>query len=318
MSKTIINPQHPYKVDKVFLEFMNNIKNQSIETTVATMVGYYHNLSMVNRAILENYFDKYSFWGSLHDNTKDYTIMVNRAKSMHDHYDDFIWLFNKLEDNRSKLLLYGIVCNWYYFQGMEPMREAAFSQYFDLDIMKCDENEVFVDVGAYKGETTLAFCSNYTVDNYKKIFCYEITPSAFRELKNALSDYQNVHCKMLGLSDVQETMFISENTDETANSLLDIQPDNSTPVITTTLDKDIEEPVTFIKMDIEGFEERALKGASNHIKNDKPKLAIAVYHSNEDIWKLPRLIDSYNPDYKFHLRYHGGNLSPTEITLLAV
>ena len=85
-----------------------------------------------------------------------------------------------------------------------------------------------------------------------------------------------------------------------------------------TLDEDIQEPVSWIKMDIEGMEYDALLGCRTHIVNEHPKLSISVYHGYDDLWLLPKLIHSLNPSYKFYLRYYGGNLIPTEIVLTAL
>lgn len=83
------------------------------------------------------------------------------------------------------------------------------------------------------------------------------------------------------------------------------------------LDDDLPDGFTFLKMDIEGAEYDALKGAERTIRKLHPKLAVCVYHGYDDLWRLPILIDNYNPDYKFYLRHNGGNLIPTEFVLLA-
>jgi FkbM family methyltransferase len=59
---------------------------------------------------------------------------------------------------------------------------------------------------------------------------------------------------------------------------------------------------TFIKMDIEGAELEALKGAKNTITEYHPQLAICVYHSLSDIWEIPLLIKSFYPGYRLYLR----------------
>ena len=63
------------------------------------------------------------------------------------------------------------------------------------------------------------------------------------------------------------------------------------------------ERVTFIKMDIEGAELDALRGASRIIKEQKPKLAISIYHRLEDIIEIPKLIISLRPDYRLYVNH---------------
>ncbi|MDR1276779.1 MAG: FkbM family methyltransferase [Candidatus Accumulibacter sp.] len=63
-----------------------------------------------------------------------------------------------------------------------------------------------------------------------------------------------------------------------------------------------ENPVTLIKMDIQGFEAHALHGASELISRDRPVLAISVYHHPYDLYDLPLFIKHIVPDYKFVLR----------------
>ena len=87
-----------------------------------------------------------------------------------------------------------------------------------------------------------------------------------------------------------------------------------------SLDDDVKEPISFIKMDIEGFELDALEGAKNHIITEKPKLAICVYHKPDDLWQIPEYILNLNPSYKLYLRqykYGDGN-NPWESVLYAV
>ena len=59
----------------------------------------------------------------------------------------------------------------------------------------------------------------------------------------------------------------------------------------------------FIKMDIEGAEQQALRGAEKSIRRFKPKLAITVYHSLEDFWEIPQWIAQLGLEYKLYLRH---------------
>lgn len=62
--------------------------------------------------------------------------------------------------------------------------------------------------------------------------------------------------------------------------------------------------IDFIKMDIEGAEGKALSGARETIRSQRPTLAVALYHALEDFIKLPQLIDDMTPGYRFHLGHY--------------
>jgi hypothetical protein len=67
----------------------------------------------------------------------------------------------------------------------------------------------------------------------------------------------------------------------------------------------------FIKMDLEGWELKALQGAVRHIREDHPKLAIAVYHHPSDFWRIPEFILSIRDDYDLYLRHYTEGWSET-------
>ena len=94
------------------------------------------------------------------------------------------------------------------------------------------------------------------------------------------------------------------------------ETDASYEIRVTAMDEVIRERVTFIKLDIEGSEYQAICGAERLIKTHNPKLAISVYHKPEDIWKLPKLLLSYNRNYSFYLRHY--SLAASETVLYAI
>lgn len=107
-------------------------------------------------------------------------------------------------------------------------------------------------------------------------------------------------------------------SDDKSNASCPSIKENGNIIIqTASLDKELwEEHVTFIKMDIEGAELEALKGAENIIRRDRPKLAICVYHKGEDIVSIPEYLLTVNPSYRFYLRQYG--YMPLETVLYAV
>ena len=60
--------------------------------------------------------------------------------------------------------------------------------------------------------------------------------------------------------------------------------------------------VDFIKYDVEGSENRALRGSIQAIRRCMPYLKISVYHRSEDLFALPKLVLSIAPSYRLYLR----------------
>lgn len=180
-------------------------------------------------------------------------------------------------------------------------------QYFDLpELKKCKvEDEVFVDAGAFDGQTSAMFAQ--WAETYKKIFVLEPDPQNRKKCLKTLED-ADAEYEMLPFgawdkrgqlsfdSGLNGASHVSGSRPETIEKQITIQADK--------LDNLIHEKVTFIKMDVEGAEMNALKGAEKMIKKNKPKLAICVYHNKEDIWEIPKLILNYVPEYKLYLRHY--------------
>lgn len=73
---------------------------------------------------------------------------------------------------------------------------------------------------------------------------------------------------------------------------------------------------TFIKMDVEGAEAATIRGALTTIRRDRPLLAVAAYHRQADLWRLPLQVDEAVNDYRFFLRQHAAE--GFELVLYAV
>lgn len=265
----------------------------------------------------EDFFNQFLYWGKLDIKNKEYEFFKLKAKVLKNHIEDFIWLYNSLMDYQSKIILLAILDNFYNwsFNYLNKSIQNLYDDYFDLDLISSCKDEVLVDLGAYTGDSVLSFIKNYGEGCYKRIYCYEINKKNFEFLNNNLGKLNNIILNLKGVTDKNGDMFLKENG-TLSSSKVDFTGD--IPIKTVKLDNDITEKITMIKSDIEGAEVAALKGAQEHIKNDHPKLLISIYHSNDDIWQIPRMIKEMDSSYKFYLRYHGGSIYPTEITLIAL
>lgn len=304
-------------VDRSFEQLVNEIKSLSEKELYYRIRKKFDSIPEETKENCSDFFNEIGYWGKLDLKNNNYEEIELKSIELYNHIDDFVYLYNNLEDYRSKYTLYSILNNWYKydFESTTKTKEYMYDDYFDLDILKCSNEEVIVDLGAYTGDSVLSYIKNYGVNSYKKIYCYEITPAVFDVLKNNLKDYKNIEFRMKGISDKKGNMSLINNENSlSTNTIMDDYGD----VIVTTLDEDIEDKITIIKSDIEGFEQKMIDGAKNHIINDHPKLLISVYHNNEDLWKIPKMIHELDSSYKFYLRYNSSPIYPTEITLIAV
>ena len=303
-------------VDKNFNELVLKIKNMTLEEIFINIKNSFSKIHKDTQKSIENFLNQFKYWGTLDSEKNDYNEIYEKAKSLYEHIDDYVWLYNNLSDYSSKKLLYGILNNWYQydFTTLKECMNYNYKHYFDLDIIPHSNNQVFVDVGAYIGDTTLDFINTY--NNYKNIYCYEITLETMAKLKNNLSKYNNIIFKNKAVTNENSIMYLKESSVNSSANQID---NNGTIEIeTVSLDNDILEKIDIIKMDIEGGEYDALIGCKNHIINDNPTLLISVYHNNEDLWKLPKLINKFNNNYNYYLRYYSNYIFPTEIVLFAI
>jgi FkbM family methyltransferase len=304
------------EVDTGFKILMDLIAPLSEQQLYKVIQQEFNELRQTEKTIYENYFTTYPFWGELNIEREVYDALRNRAQVIHKYYKDFLWLYDRLADARSKNVLFGILSNWicFDFGTIEKYEDRDLPEYYHPEIFPVRDNEVFVDVGAYTGDSVVNFIMAYGL-TYKQIYCYEILDEVFERMKENLKDVPNLELRRKAVGAESGVLYIDQGTHNSSSQLTN-SGENAVEVV--RLDDDIEESVTFIKMDIEGAEQDALRGCKRHMRENHPHLAISTYHGHEDIIAIPLYIDKVAPGYKFYMRHHGGNYIPTEFSLLAV
>ena len=228
-----------------------------------------------------------------------------------------MWLYQKLSDYESKKVLTAILKNWISLDTDRLSRiKKGQDDYYDLDLIPEGRGKVFVDAGAYFGNTSLNYIKTYGKD-YREIICYEPNESSFRKLEENLKGFENIRIRPEGLDSIQGEKFLHTNSDDPIMAHITSDKE-AAPVRTASLDLDVTEAIDILNIDVSGYEGQVLAGAENHIKKDHPNLIVALYYGFEDIIKIPRMIETMNPDYKFYLRYYGGDLIPTNFVLYAM
>ncbi len=304
-------------IDNLFFNLIEEIKNKNIYDIYNHMVNQFKKIPFATQKSMENYFNKFNYWGKMNINEENFEIFYLKSLIFKENIDDYIWLYNRLSDYKSKYILYSILNNFYNFDfvNLKNCMEHIYKQYFDLDLMPKCEDESFVDVGTFTGDTVIDYIKSYGKDSFDKIYCYEISPENIKQIEKNLSSYENIIIKQKAVADKNSTLHFDLNSEPSANK---ISENGGIAVDAVSLDNDIYDKITMVKMDIEGAEMMALEGMKKHIKDDNPKLLIAVYHNNTDLFQIPRMIEKINSNYEFHLRYYGGCIYPTEICLICL
>lgn len=188
-------------------------------------------------------------------------------------------------------------------------------QYFDLPALQeyRTGHEIFVDAGCYDGENSRMFVK-WAGNVRKTIYAFEPDQNNFQKCQDVLEELDGISYQLIpkGLWSSDGVLDFCANANEGSRFCTGGGAD----IPVTSLDTIIDGKVTFIKMDIEGAEYEALRGAKDLIRRYKPRLAISIYHKAEDIWELPELILSFCADYTFYLRHY--SLSGEETVLYAV
>lgn len=213
-------------------------------------------------------------------------------------------LYEKLEDELSRTTMIQMFKGWISCDNKYFYDIYRDKQYFPSDIVKLHKEEVFVDAGAFTGDTIKQFIQQVN-NEYKKIYALEPNDICFRELDKLKLCYPKINIIYEGAYNIKGTYGFN-NSDDISQSSACLSNDdkNLSKVKVDLIDNIVKEPITFLKMDIEGAEMMALEGAKNCIIRSRPKLAICVYHKLEDIVKIPRFIMNLGIDYKYYLRHH--------------
>jgi FkbM family methyltransferase len=238
-----------------------------------------------------------------------------------DNIDAYSETMSMLKDDFSKDLMYAYIAD--HIRGCVADSRKFSSekeQYFTDEFVKPHAAHVFLDCGAYAGDTIKKFDA-YTSGSYRKIVAFEPDADNFIRLqacRDKLSRPERVELINKGVSDFGRVLRFKSSANLDVASEAMITDDGDTMIEVVKIDDavlNLTDPVTMIKMDVEGYELSALKGARETIVRDKPVLAVCVYHKRQDLFTIPQYIKSLVPEYDLSLRIHSQSL--VELVLYA-
>ncbi len=232
------------------------------------------------------------------------------------HRSDFEAVYKLLADEQSRrvfenVIRYKLSGDLKYLYEVETPPEEKF------DLLEIGTEEVYVDLGAYDGDTLVEFL-NETSMQFKKLYGMEPDSHSYRKMKRRLYMIGSAIMELYNCGAWDEDTTLTFSISRGRGSTIVPKEENSGAETGrrhgAALLRDVKmmktdtmlrgEAATYIKIDVEGAELNALKGAEKTITQFHPKLNVALYHRNEDLFELPLLINRMNKKYKLYMRHH--------------
>jgi len=229
-------------------------------------------------------------------------VQIDLPSRVHEQVDDVLRCAQLWTDEESARE-YVAQVRWrlrFDFSALPLPRRA---HYWQSDLIRFQRDGVFVDAGAFDGDTISEFL-DFTESRFGRIYAFEPDGRNFVLLMERLSRLpqtvqSRIHARQQAVGDVDGPIWFN------GGAAAGPEIGGQEQVECITLDTALPERPSYIKYDIEGFEPQALTGSRRIISEFRPALAVCVYHTQDHLWRLPLQIHSMNPDYRFHLRAHG-------------
>lgn len=206
-------------------------------------------------------------------------------------------VYNMLADEQSKKVFENTV--YFKLSGkINYLLECESDRGEVFKLLDLNNNESFLDLGAFTGDTVQEFL-NYT-NGYDYITALEPDTRNFKRLCQNTADIKSINCINAAATNKVGEIMLSANHSRGNSS-------NGKTVAVKGLTVDYlsqERLFTLIKADVEGDELNALEGALELIKGYKPKMHVACYHTAYDLFEIPLKVLEINPNYKIYLRRH--------------
>jgi len=251
--------------------------------------------------------------------------------------DDVVKAYNAFSDQKSKdlfvskLAVFASNMHFYMFKEFMLMFSEAIHKfgmlnyegtsedyfYFNNDVLSVSDGEVYIDVGAYDGDTIETFVNacNQAEVNYKHIYGIEPDPACFEKLQANIEDYDDVSIHKIGLWSESKTLEFMPSGEAIHDQAGEVFSEGSVKIEALSLDDFLDgDSVTFLKMDPSGVVVYdVMLGARKTLLKHNPKLALGIYHSLEEFINVPIFIKSINPEYNIFLRHNTYHLCDTDL-----
>jgi FkbM family methyltransferase len=288
-----------FKIAKSFEKYKNSISKPEYDNNLNKLIKNLNDKSIleVKRTLERNH---YIYTNNLLDLSSQFKIneIIEQKEASNE-----IKKFNKTFKKAS-----------FDIQGPESIWGLSGLKWLSQEAIKRLKNGVFLDIGAYNGDSAFALMNKFSP---KKVYAFEADNLNYLALNNNINSLhlKNIVPVNLAIGDKNKEVNIEINGTSSKIS------NKGSKVLMTTIDDYIDknkiEVVDLIKIDIEGFEQKALEGALETIKKFKPILAISIYHNANDFFEIKPKLEELNVGYMFYIKKANPFSLNEEIMLIA-
>jgi FkbM family methyltransferase len=253
-----------------------------IKILIFWLLGHKNNVGFIE---LMQFFVK----PTIHKTAKKY------VKSIEEHADDVVFQFRPFPHK-----LY-----WpksFFIGRFDQIISETFDKndwhYYQKKHTEIEDGEILLEIGAAEGLfplTVIEKCEHlYLVEPSQTFYnCLKKTYANFRDkttiINSAIGNFNGI----ISFDDNSFDGAVTENADEKSQEIQINKIDN--------LFKN-NEKISYLKADIEGFEQEMLRGAEQTIKKNRPKIAITTYHAQNDPKEIISIIKGYVPEYNYYVK----------------
>jgi FkbM family methyltransferase len=187
------------------------------------------------------------------------------------------------------------------YSALSSPRPTA-ETYFPDDLIRPIADEVYVDCGAFTGDTIEVFLAARD-GRFGQIIAIEPDRASIRVLRGRIDEWSREGIGPMRVAPFGAAAYRGTARFDATGTVVSSVGSGADTIDVAPLDEILDDcKPSYIKFDVEGAERDALVGGSETIRVNMPVLAVSLYHKPEDLWDLPLLIRSLAPDYRLYLR----------------
>ena len=229
---------------------------------------------------------------------------MNGLKKNREVYDD---IMKRLADDSSRRALHAY-CMVNETDDAEYLLQddIIIKDMFDFEGLHLTEEEKYVDIGAWIGDTIELFTKK-TGGRYEHIYAVEPDPDSLEKLRENVGDYEDISIYSCGLGSKEGEVFLAvdEEVRQSTRLISKKEDDSQISVKIKTLDELFgQESVSLVKIFVPFLFPDILQGGKECLLRDRPRLLVNIAMGNDTkFFEVIRWLLDLETNYQVALRF---------------